>query len=131
MDRGEGFLAPLGGTAWYKGFGLALWCELLCAGLAGAAAAPIAAAAGHVANDLNVGLVFAAMRPEALSSSRTFQADVEKVLSAVLSLSKGNAAYPGYGEAQTAAHRTTNGIPITQATRRDLETLEEELNIAL
>ncbi|MBB4264581.1 Ldh family oxidoreductase [Roseospira visakhapatnamensis] len=131
LDAGTAFLLPLGGQAsGYKGLGLALLCDLLCAALSGAAAGPV----GATASDENIGLVLIAIDPKALRSMDAFREAVDQILSAVLAVDTTDpdtpVVYPGYREAMTARHRQTHGIPLDGATVASLVEAGERVGVA-
>lgn len=134
LDRGEALLAPIGGRgSWYKGFGLALFCELICSALTGAASAPVAATqadTGHDTNhDTNIGLWFLVIRPPVLAGLGSFTERVDQILQAVID--GGDLTYPGKLEHETSKQRFANGIPIDDEVYQALTELATEMNITL
>jgi LDH2 family malate/lactate/ureidoglycolate dehydrogenase len=133
LDRGDAFLAPLGGRAsWYKGYGLALACELLCSTLAAAASAPEAANLGNEGADADIGLFFTAIRPPALGGAGDLFDRVDAVLGAVRQVAGADGAplsYPGAVEARVRAHRARVGIPLDAEVARALETTAASLGL--
>jgi LDH2 family malate/lactate/ureidoglycolate dehydrogenase len=134
LDQGRAQLAPLGGRAsWYKGFGLALACELLCSTLSAAAAAPMAALDGTGSADADIGLFFVALKPPGLAGAQTFTARVDAILGALGEIpgaDGGPLDYPGSIEARVQACRARTGIPVDRAVAEELYATASALGLA-
>lgn len=134
LDQGLARLAPLGGRAsWYKGFGLALACELLCSTLAAAAAAPVSALEGAAGADTDIGLFFIAIKPPALARAPEFGVRVDAILGALRQTGEadgGPLGYPGLIEAKVRAQRVHSGIPIDPEVAGELRVTAAALGLA-
>lgn len=123
FDRGEASLRWLGGdldNGAHKGFGLGLAVELLSAALSGSAFGPSPEALegdgrphGH---DDGVGFFFLAIAPQLLRSPQDFQSTVRSLFGTVVACPPRPGAeavrYPGWHEAERAATRRREGVPL-------------------
>jgi uncharacterized oxidoreductase len=118
-----GALLPGGG---HRGYALALLVELLGGALAGAGCASVGAAPGN-------GLVLLALDPAAWRERAAFLADVDAVAGAVLAVEPApgfdRVRLPGEPEAETEARRRAEGIPIPEATWRQLAGVASGLGV--
>jgi LDH2 family malate/lactate/ureidoglycolate dehydrogenase len=132
-DRGEAQLQWLGGTratGGYKGFGLGLLVEMLCAGLSGAQDAPSATAAAIP--DRDVGHFFLALDVAAVRPAADFEAGIDRMLGAlVASPARGAASvqYPGLPEDAARRERRARGVPLDGALRDSLDRLAGTLGL--
>jgi LDH2 family malate/lactate/ureidoglycolate dehydrogenase len=125
FDRGEAHLRWLGGapdTGAYKGFGLAVAVELLTAALAGAALGPspdaLAGTGGPHGTDDDIGYFTLAIAPESLRPG--FTSSVHTLFTTLLDCPPGTVRYPGWLEAERAAHNRSAGVPLAPDVYSDL-----------
>jgi LDH2 family malate/lactate/ureidoglycolate dehydrogenase len=118
-----GALLPAGG---HRGYALALLVELLGGALAGAGCASTGAAPGN-------GLVLVVLDPAAWGEPAAFLAEVDAVAAAVLAVEPApghdRVRLPGEPEAETEAKRRAEGIPLDEATWRELTALAARLGL--
>lgn len=132
-DDGDAQLQWLGGspaTGGYKGFGLGLLVELLCAGLSGAQDAPSARA--REVPDYDVGHFFLAIDPGAARPAADVEAGVGRMLDAVVACPARPGAsvrYPGQPEDEARRERRAHGVPLPAALRASLDRLAATLAI--
>ncbi|WP_406145860.1 Ldh family oxidoreductase [Streptomyces sp. NBC_01012] len=134
-DRGEARLRWLGGesgTGAYKGFGLGLAVEVLAAGLSGSATgpAPEALAGDGAAQGVDDGVGFLMLAVDAgrLRPGGDFTEAMRDLFGTVADCppapgADGEARYPGWWEAERAAHRRREGVPLPTGLYEELTTL--------
>jgi LDH2 family malate/lactate/ureidoglycolate dehydrogenase len=134
FDRGEAFLRWLGGTpetGVHKGYGLGIAVELLSAVVSGAALGPAPAALEgdgrpHGRDD-DIGFFVLAIAPEILRPGADVAATTASLFGALTDCPPvpGGAPvrYPGWWEAERAAERRRDGIPLPEHLYRELATL--------
>lgn len=131
FDRGEAFLRWLGGdpdNGAHKGFGLGLAVEVLAATLSGSAVGPARDALGgdglpHGQDD-GVGFFLLAIDPELLRPEGEFRDSVRSLFGTVTECPSqpgaGPVRYPGWYEAERAATRRRDGVPLPRELHREL-----------
>lgn len=131
FDRGEAFLRWLGGdpeNGTHKGFGLGLAVELLAAALSGSATGPAPDALNgdgrpHGQDD-GVGFFFLAVAPELLRPGGEFRDTVRSLFGTVADCPPEQGGepvrYPGWYEAEWAAARRRDGVPLSRELHREL-----------
>ncbi|HEV7806224.1 MAG TPA: Ldh family oxidoreductase [Solirubrobacteraceae bacterium] len=132
-DRGEAQLQWLGGgaqTGGYKGFGLGILVEILCAVLSGAQDAPTAGAAE--VSDYDVGHFFLAIDIAALRPAATFEAAMATMLDTLVACPARpgtSVQYPGLPEDATRRERRRLGVPLEHEVRASLDRVATSLGI--
>jgi LDH2 family malate/lactate/ureidoglycolate dehydrogenase len=121
-------LRPLGGSSGYKGEGLGLLVEILCAVLAGE---PLDHELSHLYEPpydtpRRVAHFFLALDIGAFTDRGGFEARLATLLATIRGAGEGVMA-PGDPEARAAAQRSARGIPLTAAQGRVFRRLEAEL----
>ncbi|POX49317.1 lactate dehydrogenase [Streptomyces sp. Ru71] len=134
FDRGEAFLRWLGGTAdtgVHKGYGLGIAVELLAAVVSGAALGPAPDALDgdgrpHGRDD-DIGFFLLAIAPEVLRPGADVAGTTRSLFGALADCPPAPGAepvrYPGWREAELAAERRRDGIPLPGYLYRELATL--------
>ena len=120
----RGLLMPLGG---YKGSGLGLMIEVLCAVLSGGAMSTEVGGLHNLERPMNTSQMFLAIDVTRFVSAQEFQSRMERLIRTV----KSARPAPGYNEVLVAgdpewrseASRRANGIPIDGALRERLRVL--------
>ncbi|MGW0891211.1 Ldh family oxidoreductase [Saccharopolyspora sp. NPDC002578] len=131
FDRGTAHLRWLGGdpdTGSHKGFGLGLVVELLSALLPGAGLGPAPEAlhgdGGPHGRDDDIGYFVLAIAPDLLRPEGEFAADARSLFGTLLDCppaASGDAVrYPGWHEAELAARRRRDGVPLRPRLHREL-----------
>jgi hydroxycarboxylate dehydrogenase B len=115
-----GAILPFGG---HKGFGIAVFCEILAGSLTGGASSyPSNETVERMANNM----MTIALDPDAFAGSAFFEADTSRLVgwikSSRPSVSGGQVLIPGEMEVRVRQQRLNNGIPLDQKT---IETLRE------
>jgi len=142
LDRGEATLRFLGGgveTGAHKGFGLALFVDVLCGLLAGAGVGPTAdklepppATAGRA--DADIGHFFIALQIAAFGEEARFRARMDEMLGTVRRSSPADpeqsVTYPGMPEAATLAERARTGVPFEPSLLAAIEQTAARLGVA-
>jgi len=125
----SGLMQPLGG---YKGYGLALMVEILCAALTGAAFGP------HLVDpasqsEQNVGHFFAAIDVERFMPLEQFKARMKQLVDEIHACPPAEGVeriyVPGEIELETALRRQREGIPLTAEQVAELAQMGEELSV--
>ncbi|MCU1235031.1 MAG: malate dehydrogenase [Candidatus Solibacter sp.] len=127
----KGMLMPLGG---YKGSGLAMMVEILCAVLSGGAMSTEVGAIRFRGKKVRVSQMFLAIDVARFMPVDEFTARVEHLVA----LMKSTATAPGYGEVmvagdpewRTEAERRKNGIPIADGNWEQLVKAGERVQVA-
>ncbi|MDT0270794.1 Ldh family oxidoreductase [Streptomyces sp. DSM 44915] len=139
FDQGKARLRWLGGTpdtGAHKGFGLGLTVEVLAALLSGAAVGPapeaLAGEGRPHGTDDDIGLLLLAIDPDVLRGDPgAFAAASGGVFETVLNCPPLTAdqpvRYPGWWEAERAAERRANGVPLPAALHHELTALGLDL----
>ncbi|MEU0895588.1 Ldh family oxidoreductase [Streptomyces massasporeus] len=134
FDRGEAFLRWLGGTAEtgvHKGYGLGIAVELLAAVVSGAAVGPSSAALEgdgrpHGRDD-GIGFFLLAIAPDVLRPGTDVAGTTRSLFGALADcppVPGGEPVrYPGWREAELAAERRRDGIPLPEHLYRELADL--------
>lgn len=139
----DGTLLPFGG---YKGAGLALAVEILSAALTGGQLTQHAKPSGFTATNgdagatgqggqgsVTVGQLFIVIDPEIFRPLQAFEADVHQIVDYVKqsqTLPGEQVLIAGEQEAEIAAQRRREGIPVPAAIRTRLDELASELSVA-
>ncbi len=130
-----GALMPLGGIdlmRGYKGYGLALWVDIFCGVLSGAAFGPFV---GHPTDPekTNVGHYFAAMRIDAFRPVDDFKKDMDLLIQTLKNSPKaaGQDRIYIHGEKEFELEEThkTNGIPLMEEVVDMLKTSSKEVGV--
>lgn len=134
FDRGEAFLRWLGGTAdtgVHKGYGLGIAVELLAAVVSGAALGPAPDALDgdgrpHGRDD-DIGFFLLAIAPEVLRPGADVTGTTRSLFGTLTACppqpGKDPVRYPGWREAELAARRRRDGIPLPAYLYRELADL--------
>ncbi|MBX6341320.1 MAG: Ldh family oxidoreductase [Thermomicrobiaceae bacterium] len=130
-------LTPLGGTrelGSHKGYGLALFVEVLCGQLAGAAWGRYVAGSRTVPpRPSNIGHAFMAWRIDAFRPVEEFLADMDQMLAELRGADPAEGAprvyVPGDPEDLAEADRRVNGIPLHPKVLAELRALGEEVGV--
>ncbi|MCA1191925.1 Ldh family oxidoreductase [Saccharopolyspora sp. 6V] len=130
FDRGEAHLRWLGGepaTGAHKGFGLGLVVEVLSALLSGAGVGPAPAAldgdGGPHGRDDDIGYFVLVLAPDLLRPGGAFAADARSLFGTLLDCPAAAGEpvrYPGWHEAERAARRRRDGVPLRASVHREL-----------
>ncbi|WP_243787949.1 Ldh family oxidoreductase [Saccharopolyspora gloriosae] len=131
FDRGNAHLRWLGGdpdTGAHKGFGLGLVVELLSALLPGAGLGPAPEAlhgdGGPHGRDDDIGYFVLAIAPDLLRPQGEFADGARNLFGTLLncppSAPGDTVGYPGWHEAELAARRRSEGVPLREHVHREL-----------
>lgn len=128
----KGLLLPLGG---YKGSGLALMIEILCAVLSGGAMSTEVGGLHNLERPMNTSQLFLAIDISRFLSAEEFQSRMERLICTVKS-ARSAAGYDeilvaGDPESRAEEHRRKHGIPIEGALWERLATLARESGVEL
>ena len=110
----SGAILPFGG---HKGFGIAVFCEVLAGALTGGASShPSNKTVKRMANNM----MTIALDPDAFAGSAFFEADISRLVgwikSSRPSVSEGQVLIPGEVEVRVRQQRLNSGIPLDQKT---------------
>jgi LDH2 family malate/lactate/ureidoglycolate dehydrogenase len=141
LDRGDAHLLWLGGrpeTGAYKGYGLALFVEVLAALVSGAGLGPETAALDGdgrpSGSDDDIGFITVAIAPGALRPAGDFAADAATLFGTLLGCppvsEEAPVRYPGWLEAERADRNTLAGVPLPEALHTELRKLAADLGLA-
>jgi len=125
----RGTLLPMGGEQQgYKGFGLGLLFDVLVGGLSGGNCPP-----APEGSSLTNNAVFILWDPEKFSGNSHFLSEADRLLQYVRDVRKkpgvDNIRLPGDRSQETAAQRTSEGIPLDSGTWQSMTALAEELGV--
>jgi L-2-hydroxycarboxylate dehydrogenase (NAD+) len=141
MNAREGFggLLPLGGAgelhSGYKGYGLAMFVEILCGALAGAAFSPLTYPTGPHGEEQpsRVGHFFGAFRIDAFRPLFDFEADMDSLIRLVKDSPRTegqNRIYvAGEKEYEKEAERRRDGIPLHPKVIAAMKQIGDSLNV--
>ncbi|GLW66952.1 malate dehydrogenase [Actinomadura rubrobrunea] len=141
FDRGEAHLTWLGGrpeTGVYKGYGLGLTVEVLAALLSGSGMGPEPEALDGdgrpSGRDDDIGMFVLAIKPGLLRDEESFTADAAALFGTLLNCPPLNpdapVRYPGWHEAERAAHNASAGVPLPRSIHAELRDLAADLGLA-
>ena len=122
---GEGGLNPLGGhgkeVGGHKGYGLAVFAQILSATLVGAAFSPIRNRTQKPEESDNLGHFYMVLNPEAFRPFAEFETDMEELVDTLHATRPADAAHPvlvpGDPEAAAREERSAQGIPLSAGLR--------------
>ncbi len=137
--RAGGGLLPLGGEgellSGHKGYGLALWVDVFCAVLSGAAYADTVYPKTPDGKPLpsNIGHFFGAWRVDAFRPVDAFKSSMDDLQQRLKSAPKAEGAtriyIHGEKEYEATEERLANGIPLNAKVAADLQAIGEELGV--
>jgi L-2-hydroxycarboxylate dehydrogenase (NAD+) len=123
-------LLPLGSSpagSSHKGYGLAVWVDIMCGVLSGHGFGK------QLSSGSSVGHFFAAIDVEAFIPLEQFTAMMDEMLEDLQGTpplpGEARVLYAGEEEQQTAAERRANGIPLHPSTLAELKRIAEELEV--
>jgi LDH2 family malate/lactate/ureidoglycolate dehydrogenase len=133
-----GGLAPLGGssplTGGHKGYGLALFAQILGSTLAGASFSPIRNRTQKPSEPDNIGHFFLVLNPAAFRPLDDFQDDLDAVLDTLRACPRADpdqpVLVPGDPEWRCMAERETNGVPVERGLLRRLREIADAAGAA-
>jgi L-2-hydroxycarboxylate dehydrogenase (NAD+) len=135
----EGGLLPLGGEgellSGHKGYGLALWVDIFCAVLSGAAYATLVYTKTPDGQPLpaNIGHFFGAWRVDGFRPVEEFKSAMDdlqqRLKNAAKAENQGRIYIPGEKEAERAELYIRDGIPLNPKVVADLEAIAREIGI--
>ncbi len=139
QQRAGGGLLPLGGEgellSGHKGYGLALWVDVFCAVLSGAAFANLVYPKSVDGKPLpaNLGHFFGAWRVDGFRPLDEFKASMDdlqrRLKEAPRAQGQERIYIHGEKEFEFAAQRTANGIPLNPKVAADLQAIGSELDV--
>jgi L-2-hydroxycarboxylate dehydrogenase (NAD+) len=137
--RGGAGLLPLGGAGetlgGYKGYGLALWVDILCGVLSGAAYSNLISprTAEGKPHQANVGHFFGAWRLDAFRPADEFKAAMDDLQQRLKNTPKAEGQdriyIPGEKEYEATERYRREGIPLDHKVVADLKTIAQELDV--
>ncbi len=140
-ERAGGGLLPLGGEgellSGHKGYGLALWIDVFCAVLSGAAYANLVYPKTPDGKPMpaNLGHFFGAWRVDAFRPVNEFKAAMDdlqqRLKNAPKAVGQDRIYIHGEKEYEKAEHYSRDGIPISPKVVEDLKAIAEEMNVKL
>jgi len=138
-ERAGGGLLPLGGEgellSGHKGYGLALWVDVFCAVLSGAAYATLVYPKTPDGKPMpaNLGHFFGAWRVDAFRPVDEFKAAMDDLQQRLKNTPKAEGQdriyIHGEKEYEKAEHYSRDGIPINPKVVEDLKAIAEEMNV--
>lgn len=127
---GKGGMSPVGGTpemASHKGYGLAMMVQVLAGTLAGGSFSPIRNKTQKKDEPDNIGHFFLAIDPKAFRGEGDFEAELDAAIDHLHGLEPIRAdepvLVPGDPEADMAAVRKREGIPVPEALAKQIEAI--------
>ena len=140
-ERAGGGLLPLGGEgellSGHKGYGLALWIDVFCAVLSGAAYANLVYPKTPDGKPMpaNLGHFFGAWRVDAFRPVNEFKAAMDDLQQRLKNAPKAEGQdriyIHGEKEYEKAEHYSRDGIPISPKVVEDLKAIAEEMGVKL
>ncbi len=133
FEGGAGGLTPIGGAGTerggHKGYGLALFAQILAGTLGGGSFSPVRNRTQHSSEPDNIGHVFIAVNPAAFRDPEDFRRDMDELIDTMRATRPADPArpvlVPGDPERAARENRLRNGIPIPPALAAKIREIAE------